>query len=37
MRFATDFQAAPPPDFKRNEYDRLPDDIRDVANREIAR
>jgi hypothetical protein len=36
LRFGTDLHATFVSDFRRNELDRLSDDIRDVADRSIA-
>jgi len=36
-RFGCELKAAPASDFKRNEFDTIHDDIRDVADREILK
>ena len=37
MKFGDDFKVSFVSDFRRNEFDQLSDDIRDVADREITK
>jgi hypothetical protein len=37
MKFSSDFKASFVSDFRRNEFDHIADDIRDVADRKISK